>query len=111
MLKKLKENILEWIKSLEPKTILLCLVLFLASSLVMGTLLRFIFENIASTMVDASWHFRARLLIEWQTWLLGAVVVCFLFILFADRKLHWFDEVKKDDVEQFNSRRTVKNDQ
>ncbi len=83
MLKKLKENVLEWVKELEPKTILLCLILFLASSLVMGTLLRFIFENITSTMVDSSWHFRARLLIEWQTWALGAAIVFFLFIIFA----------------------------
>ncbi|MBR2780095.1 MAG: CPBP family intramembrane metalloprotease [Eubacteriaceae bacterium] len=28
----------------------------------------------------------------------------FLFILYADRKLHWFDEVKRDDVESFNAR-------
>ena len=56
---------------------------FLVSSLVMGTLLRFIFENITSTMVDAGWHFRARLLIEWQTWVVGAVVICFLFLIFA----------------------------
>ena len=38
-------------------------------------------------------------------------ILFFLFILFADRKLHWFDDVKKDDVEQFNSRRSAKNDQ
>jgi membrane protease YdiL (CAAX protease family) len=30
----------------------------------------------------------------------------FLFILYADRKLHWFDEVKRDDVARFNSKRT-----
>ena len=29
----------------------------------------------------------------------------FLFILYADKKLHWFDEVKYDDVVRFNSRR------
>ena len=83
MLKKLKENLLEWIKNLEPKTILLCLVLFLVSSLVMGTLLRFIFENITSTMMDRGWHFRVSLLIEWQTWVLGMVVIGFLFLIFA----------------------------
>ena len=26
----------------------------------------------------------------------------FLFIIYADKKLHWFDEVKYDDVERFN---------
>ncbi len=28
----------------------------------------------------------------------------FLFILYADKKLHWFDEVKKDDVTEFNEK-------
>ena len=32
-------------------------------------------------------------------------VAFFLFILIADRKLHWFDEVKYDDVAVFNARR------
>lgn len=29
----------------------------------------------------------------------------FLFILIADKKLHWFDTVKYDDVEKFNAKR------
>ena len=29
----------------------------------------------------------------------------FLFILYADKKLHWFDEVKTDDVVLFNTQR------
>lgn len=32
-------------------------------------------------------------------------VVFFLFIIFADKKLHWFDEVKYDDVKAFNAKR------
>lgn len=31
-------------------------------------------------------------------------ILFFLFILFASKKLHWFDEVKKDDVALFNSK-------
>ena len=30
-------------------------------------------------------------------------ILFFLFILYADKKLHWFDEVKYDDVALFNS--------
>lgn len=30
------------------------------------------------------------------------------FILYADRKLHWFDEAKYDDVEKFNTKRQSK---
>ncbi len=32
-------------------------------------------------------------------------IVFFAFILFADKKLHWFDDVKYDDVEKFNANR------
>ena len=28
----------------------------------------------------------------------------FLFVLYADKKLHWFDEVKRDDVAEFNEK-------
>ena len=31
-------------------------------------------------------------------------ILCFLFLLYADKKLHWFDEVRYDDVERFNAR-------
>ena len=31
-------------------------------------------------------------------------VLFFLFVLYADKKLHWFDEVEYDDVAQFNSK-------
>ena len=31
-----------------------------------------------------------------------------LFILFAHKKLHWFDEVKYDDVAAFNAKRAAK---
>ena len=32
-------------------------------------------------------------------------ILFFAFILFADKKLHWFDDVKYDDVEKFNASR------
>ena len=35
-------------------------------------------------------------------------ILFFLFILYANKKLHWFDEVKCDDVARFNSRRKEK---
>ena len=28
----------------------------------------------------------------------------FVFVLYADKKLHWFDEIKRDDVAEFNER-------
>lgn len=32
-------------------------------------------------------------------------IVFFLFILYADKKLHWFDKVRYDDVEKFNAQK------
>ena len=31
-------------------------------------------------------------------------ILFLLFIFYADRKLHWFDEVKRDDVARFNAK-------
>ena len=36
-------------------------------------------------------------------------ILFLLFILYADRKLHWFDEVKYDDVALFNSKGKTQN--
>lgn len=36
-------------------------------------------------------------------------VLFFLFILYADKKLHWFDEVQFDDVVLFNSKTEIQN--
>ena len=33
-------------------------------------------------------------------------ILFFLFILYAAKKLHWFDEVRRDDVEKFNAKRS-----
>ena len=36
---------------------------------------------------------------------LALKIAFFLFILYAAKKLHWFDAVKRDDVERFNAKR------
>ena len=35
----------------------------------------------------------------------GGIVLFFIFILIADKKFHWFEEVECDDVAAFNLRR------
>ena len=35
---------------------------------------------------------------------LGFKLLFFLFILYASKKLHWFDEVQKDDITDFNAK-------
>ena len=57
--------------------------LFIASTLLMGTLLRFIVENLGNTIAGSGVHFRVRLLIEWQTWAIGGGVSLLLAVLYA----------------------------
>ena len=83
MLKKWKENVLDRIKELESKTLLLYIFLFLLASLILGTLVRFVVENVSSAMLDGGWHFRLGLLLEWQTWALGIGITIFLGSLYA----------------------------
>jgi hypothetical protein len=40
---------------------------------------------------------------KWYKPILAGLLLL-LFIIYADRKLHWFDEVKKDDVTAFNEK-------
>ena len=83
MLKRLKENTLEWIKEVDAKSLLLYLFLFIVVSLFLGTLLRFVFENITSAVLNSGWRFRAAMLLEWQTWALGVFVALLLTIIYA----------------------------
>ncbi|MBR0313222.1 MAG: type IV secretory system conjugative DNA transfer family protein, partial [Oscillospiraceae bacterium] len=49
----------------------------------MGTLLRFIVENIGGMIGGSGVRFRIRLLIEWQTWVLGGGVSMIFAFLYA----------------------------
>ena len=82
-IKKLKEGVVEVIKNANPSTLLLNVLLFFASSLFMGTVLRYIFENISSAISGAGWHFRIKLLIEPATWFLGIFVMIVLASIYA----------------------------
>ena len=57
--------------------------LFVLSTLLMGTLLRFILENIGGMIGGSGVRFRIRLLIEWQTWALGGGVSMIFAALYA----------------------------
>jgi type IV secretion system protein VirD4 len=70
MIKKLKQNLTDLINDIDSKTLLLYIVIFVVSSLLFGTLIRFLFENI-SGIIGGSWHFRWRLLVEPATWIIG----------------------------------------
>ena len=57
--------------------------LFVFSTLLMGTLLRLIVENIGGMIGGSGVRFRIRLLIEWQTWALGGGVSMIFAVLYA----------------------------
>ena len=83
MFKKIKENMMEAIKSLEAKSILLYVLVFLLSSLFIGSLLRYVFENLSSSFSGGSWKFRPQMLLEPLTWMIGVVVNIILCIIYA----------------------------
>lgn len=79
MLKKISDGI----KNLKTGTLLLYVGLFVVSSLCLGTLLRFVVENISDSIGGTGLHFRVGLLVEWQTWSLGGVVSLLFAALYA----------------------------
>ena len=79
MFKKIKDGIVKAITELDNKVLFTYLIVFFASSLFLGTLIRFVFENASAAIGMGSWHFRLGLLIEPATWLIG-VGICLVFV-------------------------------
>ena len=71
MFKNLKEDISNFINDLDSKVILLYTVIFVVSSIFMGCLIRFLFENISGIVGTDGWHFRIGMLAEVTTYLIG----------------------------------------
>ena len=82
MFRKLKENLSDFIDSLDGKTIMFYVMLFVISALVMGCLIRFLFENLSGILGVDGWHFRIELLWEPLTWIIGFGVMCILGSLY-----------------------------
>ena len=83
MLQKIKDSFLGWAQSVKTSSILLYGVVFLVTTPLLGTLLRFVFENIGSAITGQGWHFRPALLIEGSTWLVGVAVNLLLGLVYA----------------------------
>ena len=71
MFKNLKEDIGKFVEELDQKTILLYVVIFVVSSMILGCLVRFLFENISGIVGTEGWHFRIGMLAEITTYLIG----------------------------------------
>ena len=83
MFKKLKEDLTDWIKEADPKTIILYVIIFVLSALFLGTLVRFIIENVANSINGDKWSFRPKMMIEGSTWLVGVVLVLLMAAIYA----------------------------
>ncbi|MBO4881692.1 MAG: type IV secretory system conjugative DNA transfer family protein [Firmicutes bacterium] len=57
-------------------------MVFVIGSLVMGCLIRFLFENLSGILGVDGWHFRIELLWEPLTWIIGLSVMCILGALY-----------------------------
>ena len=74
MAKRSNSAISEKAKQLGKSALPLYLLCLVAGALVMGVVVRLVLENIGSSVTGGAWRFRAGLLIEPATWLIGAMV-------------------------------------
>ena len=74
---------LEWLSGLSSSRLLLCIGIFLAASLILGALLRFILENVDAVFVGGRWSFRPHSLLEWPTWAIGCGISAVATALYA----------------------------
>ena len=60
---EIKKSTADFIKHASAKTILLYIIAFFAASVLIGTLLRYIYENVAA-LAGTGWHFRWKMIFE-----------------------------------------------
>ena len=83
MNKKLKDGILDWLKETDTKRLTVYLVVFFLCVLFLGTMLRFVLENLGTVVAGGAWHFRLGLLFEWLTWVVGFIIAMVALLLYA----------------------------
>ena len=73
----------EKIGKFKNSIVFLYLLVFVLSSLLLGALLRSLFENMGTALLGGGWHFRPHILIEGTTWLTGALADLLLAAVYA----------------------------
>ena len=76
---KVKDGLSEKLAGLRESPLALYIAVFVLAVPILGTLIRFVVENLGSSISGESWRFRAGLLIEGDTWAVG-LAVCAVFI-------------------------------
>jgi type IV secretory pathway TraG/TraD family ATPase VirD4 len=83
MLKKSWKELVDRIQEADKKTILLVVVILVFSALFLGTLIRFLLENLSASVEGSGWRFRWQLLAEPATWIIGVSIMVFLGVIYA----------------------------
>ena len=73
----------EKLKGLGKTALPLYMAGIVLGSLVLGVVLRFVMENLGSSIAGEAWRFRPRLLIEPSTWLITFVIAAMFAAIFA----------------------------
>lgn len=71
----MSNKLFEKLKDKKPGTIVLYAVIFIAAALILGTLIRFLGENINAIIGGGKWNFRSKLFGEPLTWMIG-IAIC-----------------------------------
>ncbi len=83
MLKKSWKELVDRIQEADKKTMLLVVVILVFSALFLGTLIRFLLENLSASVEGSGWRFRWQLLAEPATWIIGVLITVFLGVIYA----------------------------
>ena len=83
MLKKSWKELVNRIQEADKKTMLLVVVILVFSALFLGTLIRFLLENLSASVEGSGWRFRWQLLAEPATWIIGVTITVFLGVIYA----------------------------
>ena len=83
MFKKIWKNVTEWVQTADKKTIWLGVGIFVATTLVLGTLIRFIIDNLSATIDGSGVRFDWHILIQPLTWAIGLAITVLLGALYA----------------------------
>ncbi len=79
---KLKEEFVNAVKNIDEKVLMIYLGIFVFSMIFLGTVIRYIIENISSAFNGEPWTFRFHILLEPVTWIVGLLVTLVMFSFF-----------------------------
>ena len=83
MFKKIWKNVTEWVRTADKKTIWLGVGIFVAAILVLGSLIRFIIDNLSASLDGSGVRFDWHILIQPLTWAIGLAVTVLLGAIYA----------------------------